>query len=66
MFTFNCLPHVVLHCVTEVLMLDSFDHVFWFGDLNYRVDITRDQADQYLVSSDLTVSSAHLHVHASV
>ena len=47
-------------------MLDSFDHVFWFGDLNYRVDITRDQADRYLVSSDLTVSDTHLPVHVSV
>ena len=37
-------------------MLDSFDHIFWFGDLNYRVELTRDQADQYLANSDWMVS----------
>lgn len=24
---------------------DKFDHTFWFGDLNFRIDITRKHAD---------------------
>ena len=43
-------------CVSELMMLDSFDHIFWFGDLNYRVELTRDQANQHLANSDWMVS----------
>ena len=26
----------------------DFDYVFWFGDLNYRVDMERSTVDQYI------------------
>ena len=45
------------HPHTCFLDFDSFDHIFWFGDLNYRVELTRDQADQYLANSDWMVST---------
>ena len=49
--------HTHTHTHTpELVMLDSFDHIFWFGDFNYRVELTRDVADQYLVNSDWMVS----------
>ena len=41
-------------------MLDSFDHIFWCGDFNYRVALTREQADQLLATSDFTVSKTDI------
>ena len=52
MLTDATLLHTRVGVVTDV-----FDHVFWSGDLNYRVDLERPTADAYLESSDWMVSS---------
>lgn len=41
----------------EPALLDAFDCVFWSGDLNYRVDMSRPDADAALAAGDL----ARLH-----
>lgn len=35
----------------------EFDFVFWFGDLNYRVDMDRQMANKCLLRSDIMVST---------
>ena len=48
------------HVMSEGLFLavsDGFDHVFWMGDLNYRVQLAREQADEHIASSDWMVGA---------
>ncbi|KAF9094896.1 inositol polyphosphate 5-phosphatase [Mortierella sp. AD031] len=48
-------PHLeVCADVTEL-----FDYTFWAGDLNYRVDLSRKQADECLQKGDLETMLAH-------
>ena len=36
-------------CVSILYILaDDFDHVFWLGDLNYRLDLEREAVDKYI------------------
>ncbi|KAJ0400432.1 hypothetical protein ATCC90586_006516 [Pythium insidiosum] len=35
--------------VTSVTVADAFDHVFWYGDLNYRINGTRRMIDRLLL-----------------
>lgn len=35
---------------------DQFDYTFWAGDLNYRVDLSREKADECLQKGDLEVT----------
>lgn len=44
---------------------DQFDYTFWAGDLNYRVDLTREEAEECLQRGDLEVmiSLFSLFVH---
>ncbi|KAF9170338.1 inositol polyphosphate 5-phosphatase [Mortierella sp. AD011] len=44
---------------TAVDITEQFDYTFWAGDLNYRVDLTRAQADDYLQKGDLETLFAH-------
>ncbi|KAG0268353.1 inositol polyphosphate 5-phosphatase [Actinomortierella ambigua] len=37
----------------------QFDYTFWAGDLNYRVDMTRQEADAYLAKDDIEALLAH-------
>ncbi|KAF9164923.1 inositol polyphosphate 5-phosphatase [Actinomortierella ambigua] len=37
----------------------QFDYTFWAGDLNYRVDMTRQEADAYLAKGDIEALLAH-------
>ncbi|KAF8977033.1 inositol polyphosphate 5-phosphatase [Entomortierella lignicola] len=41
------------HPSPKVDITDQFDYTFWAGDLNYRVDLTRAQANEYLDKGDL-------------
>lgn len=36
---------------------DQFDYTFWAGDLNYRVDLTRAEAEECLQRGDLEVKT---------
>lgn len=36
----------------EQSLFDCYDRVFWFGDMNYRVDQTREQMDDWLHELD--------------
>ncbi|KAG9072363.1 inositol polyphosphate 5-phosphatase [Linnemannia hyalina] len=38
---------------------DQFDYTFWAGDLNYRVDLSREKADECLQKGDLETMLAH-------
>lgn len=38
----------------QTSLLDTFDCVFWSGDLNYRVELSRENADAALDSGDLS------------
>lgn len=38
---------------------DQFDYTFWAGDLNYRVDLSREAADECLQKGDLETMLAH-------
>ena len=38
---------------------DRFDHTFWFGDMNYRVDLERDHVDKLIEKKDIAVSIIH-------
>ncbi|KAF9134556.1 inositol polyphosphate 5-phosphatase [Mortierella sp. 14UC] len=38
---------------------EQFDYTFWAGDLNYRVDLSREQADECLQKGDLETMLAH-------
>ncbi|KAG0326757.1 inositol polyphosphate 5-phosphatase [Dissophora globulifera] len=44
---------------TAVDITDQFDYTFWAGDLNYRVDLTRAQANECLQKNDLETMLAH-------
>ncbi|KAG0008663.1 inositol polyphosphate 5-phosphatase, partial [Entomortierella chlamydospora] len=44
---------------TAVDITEQFDYTFLAGDLNYRVDLTRAQADDYLQKGDLETLFAH-------
>ncbi len=44
------LCHIVSEDVTS-----NFDYVFWFGDLNYRVDLDRQTANKCLSKADIMV-----------
>lgn len=35
---------------------DNYDYVFWLGDLNYRVDLSREECNQLLMKSNILVS----------
>jgi hypothetical protein len=37
---------------------DQFDYTFWAGDLNYRVELSREKADECLQKGDLEVISS--------
>ncbi|KAG0274468.1 inositol polyphosphate 5-phosphatase [Linnemannia exigua] len=49
-------PNLAEVC-TDVTEL--FDYTFWAGDLNYRVDLSREQADECLQKGDLETMLAH-------
>ncbi|CAH1763413.1 13810_t:CDS:2 [Entrophospora sp. SA101] len=38
---------------------DRFDHTFWFGDMNYRVDLSREKADELILRHELTKLLEH-------
>ncbi|KAK3826027.1 MAG: hypothetical protein J3Q66DRAFT_113284 [Benniella sp.] len=38
---------------------DQFDYTFWAGDLNYRVDLSREEAEECLERGDLKTMLAH-------
>ncbi|KAI8598641.1 hypothetical protein EDD21DRAFT_181519 [Dissophora ornata] len=44
---------------TQTDITDQFDYTFWAGDLNYRVDLTRAQANECLEKGDLETMLAH-------
>ncbi|KAF9193594.1 inositol polyphosphate 5-phosphatase [Haplosporangium sp. Z 767] len=44
---------------TGVDITDQFDYTFWAGDLNYRVDLTRAQANECIQKGDLETMLAH-------
>ena len=39
----------------KIDVTDQFDYTFWAGDLNYRVDLSRAQANECLEKGDLEV-----------
>ena len=45
-------------------LADRFRHVFWSGDLNYRVNTTRKMADKLLTSEMLEVMMANDQLNA--
>ncbi|KAF9360070.1 inositol polyphosphate 5-phosphatase [Mortierella sp. AD094] len=47
------------HVGTAVDVTEQFDYTFWAGDLNYRVDLTRAQAEDYLQKEDLETMFSH-------
>ena len=47
-------PHVLSGSLF-LAVSDGFDRVFWMGDLNYRVQLEREQADEHIASSDWMV-----------
>ncbi|KAF9205326.1 inositol polyphosphate 5-phosphatase [Haplosporangium sp. Z 27] len=47
------------HPSPKVDITDQFDYTFWAGDLNYRVDLTRAQANEYLEKGDLETLFMH-------
>ena len=51
---------VIVVMVTLILptgsVLDGHHHVFWCGDMNYRVELSREEVDQLLEKNDLRVS----------
>ncbi|KAF9919635.1 inositol polyphosphate 5-phosphatase [Linnemannia zychae] len=38
---------------TSINVTDQFDYTFWAGDLNYRVDLSREKADEYIQKGDI-------------
>ena len=34
----------------------EYDYVFWFGDLNYRVELSREECNELLTRSNILVS----------
>ncbi|KAG0032300.1 inositol polyphosphate 5-phosphatase [Podila clonocystis] len=47
------------HPPVKVDVTDQFDYTFWAGDLNYRVDLSRAQANECLEKGDLETMLAH-------
>ncbi|KAF9303079.1 inositol polyphosphate 5-phosphatase [Mortierella antarctica] len=47
------------HPPAKVDVTDQFDYTFWAGDLNYRVDLSRAQANECLEKGDLETMLAH-------
>ncbi|KAF9372401.1 inositol polyphosphate 5-phosphatase [Podila verticillata] len=43
----------------KIDVTDQFDYTFWAGDLNYRVDLSRAQANECLEKGDLETMLAH-------
>ncbi|CAG8464991.1 2478_t:CDS:2 [Scutellospora calospora] len=41
---------------SQVNVTDRFDYTFWFGDMNYRVDLPREKVDKLIVKKDLAVN----------
>ena len=39
-------------------VLEHHNYVFWCGDMNYRVDMSRQEVDQLLERNDLRVSDS--------
>ncbi|CAG8565059.1 10268_t:CDS:2 [Acaulospora morrowiae] len=37
-----------------VNVTDRFDYTFWFGDMNYRVEFTREEADEHIKKEDIS------------
>ncbi|CAG8615349.1 10448_t:CDS:2 [Cetraspora pellucida] len=44
---------------------DRFDYTFWFGDMNYRIDLPRLEVDQLISKKDLKVSVYRYYVFAN-
>ncbi|CAG8726027.1 512_t:CDS:2, partial [Racocetra persica] len=40
----------------EPNVTDRFDYVFWFGDMNYRIDLPRAEVDELIAKKDLKVN----------
>ena len=50
----DCFIRVVFYKI--LFSTDNYDYVFWLGDLNYRVDLSREECNQLLMKSNILVS----------
>ncbi|ORZ28711.1 hypothetical protein BCR41DRAFT_3172 [Lobosporangium transversale] len=51
--------NVTQNSSANVDITNQFDYTFWAGDLNYRVDMTRAEADECLQKGDLKLMAYH-------
>lgn len=47
--------------INHVGVVDAHDFIFWCGDLNYRLELDKKKAEEYISKSDWTVRRRGIH-----